>query len=78
MYYNRVDRQRYSEAVGGQSMLTKYRKAWVRDVVFNKQFTYIDELRLEQEVNNSKGLSDLYLSPFVTVHVICPMSLQTR
>jgi hypothetical protein len=81
MYYNRVDRQRYSEAVGGQSMVTKYRKVWVRNVVFNKKFTYIDELRLEQEVSNSKGLYNLHLSPFVTVHmlsVLCHYRLGNR
>jgi hypothetical protein len=81
MYFNTVDRQRYSEAVGGQSMVTKYRKAWARDVVFNKRFTYIDELRLEQEVSNSKGLPNLHLSPFVTVHmlsVLCHYRLGNR
>jgi hypothetical protein len=81
IYYNRVDRQRYSEAVGGQSMLTKYRKAWVRTVVFNKQFTYIEELRLEQEVNKMNGMPCLLLSPFVTVHmlsVLCHYRLGNR
>jgi tetratricopeptide (TPR) repeat protein len=81
MYNGNVDRQRYSEAVGGQSMLTKYRKAWVRDVVFDEQFTYIEELRLEQEVSNSMGLPILLLSPFVTVHmlsVLCHYRLGNR
>jgi hypothetical protein len=81
MYWDTVDIQRYSEAVGGQSMVTKYREAWARDVVFNEQFTYIDELRLEQEVSKSKGLPNLFLSPFVTVHmlsVLCHYRLGNR
>jgi tetratricopeptide (TPR) repeat protein len=70
MYFYNVDRQRYSEAVGGQSMLTKYKKAWVRDTVFHNDFTYIEELRLEQEASKNKGLPVLCLSPFGTVHML--------
>jgi hypothetical protein len=65
-----VDRQRYSEAVGGQSLLTKYRKAWVRNVRFDGKFSYIEELRLEQEVSKSKGLLGIFLPPFVAVHML--------
>ncbi|XP_056013678.1 uncharacterized protein LOC130052533 [Ostrea edulis] len=81
MYYDTVDRQRYSEAVGGQSMLTKFRKAWARDISFNANFTFIEELRLEQEVCKMNGLGYLYLSPFVTVHmlsVLCHYRLGNR
>jgi hypothetical protein len=76
-----VDRQRYCEAVGGQSMFVKFRKAWARNIAFYENFSYIEELRLEQKINEIRGLSILYLSPFVTVHmlsVLCHYRLGNR
>ncbi|XP_056013674.1 uncharacterized protein LOC130052531 [Ostrea edulis] len=82
MYHDRVDIQRYSEVVGGQSLLTKYRKAWARNIVFFKDFTFtIEELRLEQEVSNMNGMPNLHLPPFVTVYmlsVLCHYRLGDR
>ncbi|XP_056013677.1 uncharacterized protein LOC130052532 [Ostrea edulis] len=81
MYYNRVNRQRYREVVGGQSMLTKLRKAWARTIVLSEDFTYIEELRLEQEVSTMNGMAFLYLSPLVTIHmlsVLCHYRLGNR
>ncbi|XP_048766818.2 uncharacterized protein LOC125673909 [Ostrea edulis] len=81
LYRCNVDRQRYSEAVGGQSMLTKFRKAWAKDIVFDKQFTYIDELRLEQGVNKMNGMGIFHVSPFVILHmlyVLCHYRLGNR
>ncbi|XP_048770440.2 uncharacterized protein LOC125676652 [Ostrea edulis] len=68
--YRSVDRQRYSEVVGGQSILTKYRKAWARNVTFENEFTFIEELRLEQEVSKMNGMPNLHLPPFVIVHML--------
>jgi hypothetical protein len=76
VYRGTVDRQRYSEAVGGQTMLTKYRKAWARNIRFYEECTYIEELKLEQEVNKVNGIPGLLLSPFVTVD-ICYLSYVT-
>jgi hypothetical protein len=79
--YGRLCIQSYSEAVGGQSMLTKYRKAWARDIVFFRDFTYIEELRLEQEVCYMNGIDYLFLSPFVTMYmlsVLCHYRLGNR
>jgi hypothetical protein len=70
MYYNRVERQRYSEVVGGQPMLTKYRKAWARYIEIYQPLTYIEELRLEQEVSEMNGIWVLCLPPLVTVHIL--------
>jgi hypothetical protein len=81
MYHGNVDRQRYSEAVGGQSMITKYRKAWARNILFYIDFTYIEELRLEQEVSDMNGIPLLQLSPFLVVHmlsVLCHYRLGNR
>jgi hypothetical protein len=81
MYYDTVDEQRYSEAIGGQSMLAKFRKAWAKDIAFSKNFTYIEELRLEQEIGEMNGIPSSYLSPFVTVHmlsVLCHYRLGNR
>jgi hypothetical protein len=81
MYYYPVGRQRYSEVVGGQSMLIKCNKAWAGDISLNEKFTYIEELRLEQKVSDKNGMSLLHLSPFVIVHmlsVLCHYRLGNR
>jgi hypothetical protein len=81
MYRHSVDRQRCSEAVGGQSMLTKFRKAWTKDINFDGKFTYIKELKLEQEVNRKSGIGLLFLSPFLGMHmlsVLCHYRLGNR
>jgi hypothetical protein len=72
---------RYNESVGGQSMLTKFRKAWARGIDLFEAFTYIKELKLEQEVSKTNGMPVIYLSPFVTVHmlsVLCHYRLGNR
>jgi hypothetical protein len=79
--YGSVNIQRYSEAVGGQSMLTRYRKAWARNIKLSGEFAYIEELRLEQEVRRGNEMYHLHLSPFVTVHmlsVLCHYRLGNR
>jgi hypothetical protein len=70
MYYGILDRQKYSEVVGGQSMLTKFRKAYARDIAIHADCTTIEELRLEQEVSKIEGIEILFLSPFVTVQML--------
>jgi hypothetical protein len=81
MYYDSVDRQRYIEVVGGQSMLTKLRKAWAKDIMFYKNVKFIEELTLEQEISQMNGIPALFLSPFVTenmLSVLCHYKLGNR
>jgi hypothetical protein len=79
LYDSKLDKQRYIEAVGGQSVLCKFRKSWVRDIVLNKKFAYIEELRLEQEVSKMNGMPVLHVSPFVAVHMLSVLlSPQTK
>jgi hypothetical protein len=81
MYHDNVDIQSYSEAVGGQSMLDKFRKARAFDLALNDKFTYIEELRLEQEVSKINGIPLLHVPPFVAVHmlsVLCHYRLGNR
>lgn len=64
MYEGHVDHNSYSEAVGGQSLSIKMRKALARDIVLGTKICYINELIPEQ--NNE--LSLLYIPPFVLLH----------
>lgn len=66
MYEGHVDHNSYSEAVGGQSLSTKMRKALARDIVLGTKICYINELIPEQ--NND--LSLLYIPPFVLLHML--------
>jgi hypothetical protein len=43
MYDGKVDRQRYSEAVGSLSLSMKMKTAWVKDLELRCKFRYIDE-----------------------------------
>ncbi|XP_061164472.1 uncharacterized protein LOC133173503 [Saccostrea echinata] len=49
-YHNRVDPERYSEAVGGQSLSAKLRQARADDIHLYPKICYIKELTPEQSV----------------------------
>jgi hypothetical protein len=51
LYQGNVDRQRYSEAVGGLSLFRKMKTAWADTVSLEDKVHFIDELLLEQKVN---------------------------
>ncbi|XP_052699194.1 uncharacterized protein LOC128176720 [Crassostrea angulata] len=69
MYNERVDRERYNDAVGGQSW-SKKRLAVAGDIRFNNEICYISELLPEQQssIQNRKPLLDL--PPFVLLHML--------
>nr|XP_034314515.1 uncharacterized protein LOC117684856 [Crassostrea gigas] len=67
MYRRRVDRERYTEAVGGQSLSTKIREAGTLDIILMNRVCYISELILEQQ----SASSDVMLIPvFVMLHFL--------
>ncbi|XP_052689087.1 uncharacterized protein LOC128167415 [Crassostrea angulata] len=49
MYRRRVDRERYTEALGGQSLSKKIREAGTLDIILKNRVCYISELILEQQ-----------------------------
>nr|XP_011448995.2 uncharacterized protein LOC105343365 [Crassostrea gigas] len=70
MYRDNVDRERYTEAVGGQSWSTKIRQAIAGNIKLENEICYISELLPEQQ--SSKQNSKLYLSipPHVLLHML--------
>ncbi|XP_022305597.2 uncharacterized protein LOC111112410 [Crassostrea virginica] len=70
MYKVYVDSERYTEAVGGQSMSTKMRQAVAHDIKLNVHTCYINELRPEQQ-SVSQSISDFLRIPlFVVLHFV--------
>ncbi|XP_052703098.1 uncharacterized protein LOC128179636 [Crassostrea angulata] len=66
----RVDRQRYTEAVGGQSWSTKMRQAVADDIVLHYDICYISELIPEQQsaIQNTEAI--LVIPVFLMVHFL--------
>nr|XP_034314516.1 uncharacterized protein LOC117684857 isoform X1 [Crassostrea gigas] len=65
MYYRHVDRDRYTEAVGGQSLSTKVRQAGTLDIRLKKRVCYISELIPEQQ-----AASIILIPVFVMLHFL--------
>jgi hypothetical protein len=74
IYYDNVDRQRYSEAVGSLSLSRKMKIAWVKHVTLHNKVHFIDEIILEQEVSKQNGFPSLYISPFVLTEMLLVLS----
>nr|XP_034322925.1 uncharacterized protein LOC117688744 [Crassostrea gigas] len=70
MYRKHVDRERYTEAVGGQSWSTKIRQAVAWDITLVNKICYITELLPEQQSSRPNGGSALYIPPFVLLHML--------
>ncbi|XP_011418024.3 uncharacterized protein [Magallana gigas] len=70
MYNLRVDREKYTEAVGGQSWSTKSRQAVAWDILLDNEICYISELIPEQQsaLQNRMGL--LFIPVFVMLHFL--------
>uniref|UniRef100_K1QHF4 Uncharacterized protein n=1 Tax=Magallana gigas TaxID=29159 RepID=K1QHF4_MAGGI len=70
MYMKHVDRERYTEAVGGQSWSTKMRQAVAVDIKLNNGICYISELILEQQsaLQNRDDILDIPV--FVMLHFL--------
>uniref|UniRef100_K1PXE4 Uncharacterized protein C3orf59 n=1 Tax=Magallana gigas TaxID=29159 RepID=K1PXE4_MAGGI len=70
MYRGRVDKERYTEAVGGQSWSTKIRQAVAVDIVLYNEICCISELIPEQQsaLQNRKPI--LRIPVFVMLHFL--------
>ncbi|XP_052679189.1 uncharacterized protein LOC128159990 [Crassostrea angulata] len=70
MYNGRVDRVRYTEAVGGQSWSTKMRQAVAWDIELDNEICYINELIPEQESALQNMWPVLNIPLFVMLHFL--------
>ncbi|XP_078318046.1 uncharacterized protein LOC144620613 [Crassostrea virginica] len=70
MYKRRVDPERYTEAVGGQSWSTKMRQAVTHDITLNNYVCYINELTTEQQSALQYNRSFLIIPLFVVLHFV--------
>ncbi|XP_052685880.1 uncharacterized protein LOC128165415 [Crassostrea angulata] len=70
MYNNCVDRERYTEAVGGQSWSTKMRQAMADDITLNNKICYISELIPEQQSALQNKWPVLSIRVFVMLHFL--------
>ena len=70
MYHGIVDQERYTEAVGGQSLSTKMRQAAAHDIMLYNGIRYINELIPEQQcVLHNKNIY-LVIPLFVLLHFV--------
>ncbi|XP_034325102.2 uncharacterized protein [Magallana gigas] len=70
MYNERVDRERYTEAVGGQSWSTKMRQAVAGDIILDTTICYISELIPEQQSALQNRRPTLNIPVFVMLHFL--------
>ncbi|XP_034317673.2 uncharacterized protein [Magallana gigas] len=70
MYWNHVDIERYTEAVGGQSWSTKLRLAFAVDIELYTDIYYISELIPEQQSARQNRGGALYIPVFVMLHFL--------
>nr|XP_034306416.1 uncharacterized protein LOC117682586 [Crassostrea gigas] len=70
MYRRRVDRERYTEAVGGQSWSTKMRQAVAWDIELHNRICYISELIPEQQSALQNKWPVLIIPLFVMLHFL--------
>nr|XP_034333529.1 uncharacterized protein LOC117691487 [Crassostrea gigas] len=70
MYQRHVDRERYTETVGGQSLSTKMRQAVANNIgLYNKIF-YINELMQEQQSSKQNSWPKLQIPPLILLHML--------
>nr|XP_034323939.1 uncharacterized protein LOC117688936 [Crassostrea gigas] len=70
MYHRLVDRERYTEAVGGQSWSTKIRKAVAVDIELVKGICYINELIPEQQLDPQNRKPTIEIPVLVLLHFL--------
>uniref|UniRef100_K1R8S8 Uncharacterized protein n=1 Tax=Magallana gigas TaxID=29159 RepID=K1R8S8_MAGGI len=70
VYRGHVDRERYTEAVGGQSCSTKMRQAVAMNITLCNGICYISELLPEQLSSRQNKGSSLLIPPFVLIHML--------
>nr|XP_011424439.2 uncharacterized protein LOC105326238 [Crassostrea gigas] len=72
LMYRSVDIERYTEAVGGQSLSTKMRQAVAQDIKLNNEIFYINELIPEQQSSNQNNQPSLHMHipPLVLLYML--------
>ncbi|XP_062614232.1 uncharacterized protein LOC134275966 [Saccostrea cucullata] len=70
MYWYDVDREMYTEAVGGQPWSTKMRHAVVGNVTLNNKIHYISELIPEQQSAQQNEEPVLFIPPFILLYML--------
>ncbi|XP_052673380.1 uncharacterized protein LOC128155620 [Crassostrea angulata] len=70
LMYRSVNRERFTEALGGQSWSTKMRQAVAKDIQLVSAFCYIHELIPEQRSALQKNTSVIFIPVFVMLHFI--------
>ncbi|XP_052708612.1 uncharacterized protein LOC128183577 [Crassostrea angulata] len=70
MYERHVDRERYTEAVGGQTLSTKMRQAVAQDIIFNNGIFYINEIMPEQQSSKQNNCLLLSIPPLVLLYML--------
>ena len=70
MHVGRVDTERYTEAVGGQSWSTKLTHAVAWDIILDNKIIYINELMTEQMISLQNNEGFLQIPPLVVLHML--------
>ncbi|XP_052673768.1 uncharacterized protein LOC128155924 [Crassostrea angulata] len=70
MYRGHVDRERYTEAVGGQSWSTRIRQAVAVEITLDNRISYISELIPEQQSALQNKFPSLCIPVFVMLHFL--------
>nr|XP_034322924.1 uncharacterized protein LOC117688743 [Crassostrea gigas] len=70
MYRHHVDRERYTEAVGGQSWSTKMRQTVAKNITLENEISYISELLPEQHSGTQNRAPALFIPPNVLLHML--------
>jgi hypothetical protein len=70
VYGDNVNVEMYRRAMMGVSLSDKMRKAVMTVILLVSEYTYIDELSLEQRVSYRNGMSILFIPPLVMLHML--------
>jgi hypothetical protein len=70
MYRDNVNVEMYRRAMTGVSLSYKMRKAVVSNVKLDSDYSYTDELSLEQRVSYMNGCPELIIPPLVMLHML--------
>ncbi|XP_052708974.1 uncharacterized protein LOC128183841 [Crassostrea angulata] len=70
MYKSHVDREMYTEAVGGQSLSTKIREAVAHNISLYNKIFYINELMQEQQSSEQNSWPKLCIPPLILLHML--------
>ncbi|XP_065927667.1 uncharacterized protein [Magallana gigas] len=65
-----VNRERYTVAVGGQSLSKKMKKAVAGDITLDNEIVYINELMPEQQYSKQNNKPSLYIQPLLMMFML--------